>query len=533
VICRTDPPGSSHLSVVTRTTKARWAGLLEILLSFTAACSDSSGDETANATDGSDSGGESVGTTTDAPADDGEGSTSGTSAADGDSTDGATGDTGHDTGGGHGDDLPYDPDQLARVCERNNGDPIAQALCAEPTPAFDDIVGLYDALGLQLIPAHFAVLSNSTSLAARSVSVINPRVMVIVPFEIGIGAVTYSRGEQVVEMVGYDQAADELNFYLFTFFRDCNDTEAGCGLADLVTPAVESDWTKWSLYQDVDLENRPLDCLTCHQPQGPGTEKLLLAHQAEEPWMHWFPSLALSQPGDTQSSTILTPRFLEIHGGEERFAGIPVELLTPPNPAAAGIVLQQLLDNYWFPKGGPPPGMTAHGQPHEFDSAAIEADISGGSTATWDQYYADTLTGDRLPVPHHSHDITDPAKRAAAVESYVNVLSGAADPDTLVDPRDVLTEETEVELGFRPRPNATAEEILHHVCQRCHNDELDQTLSRAKFNAERPAELTPAQKTTAISRLMEPDGSPNQMPPPRFATLSDAQKQTMIEFLQE
>jgi hypothetical protein len=115
----------------------------------------------------------------------------------------------------------------------------------------------------------------------------------------------------------------------------------------------------------------------------------------------------------------------------------------------------------------------------------------------------------------------------------LDVLSGAAAPDTLLDPRDVLTEQTEVELGFRPREDASAPEILHHVCQRCHNDELDQTLSRAKFNAERPDELTPSQKTTAISRLMEADGSPHQMPPPRFATLSDAQKQTLIEFLQQ
>lgn len=519
---------------MTCTSKA-WIGWLAIAL---AACGDSSDDDTGGASeetaeDGDGDDDEDTGTTTaDASTD---GSTGGSSGA---ADHGESSDGGHDTGGDtHGDpgvdELPFDPDQLAKVCARDNGDPIAVALCTEPMPAIDDIDSLYDALGLQIMPAHFALLSNSTSLAARSVSAINPRVMVIVPFETGIGAVTFSRGEQVLEMVGYDQGADRLNFYLFTFFRDCNDTEEGCGLAERFTPAIESDWTKWSLYQDVDLENTTFDCNTCHQPAGPGSEKLLLAQQVEEPWLHWFPSFALSQPGDTQSSQIITPLFIEMHGGEASFAGIPMEMLTPPNPAASGIVLQQLIENYWFPKGGPPAELTPRGQPHEFDSLAIEADIANGSTATWDAYFADTLTGDRLPVPYHHHDVTDPTKRAAAIESYQAVLAGTDPAESLVDPRDVLTPETEAELGHRPRAGASAEEILHSVCQRCHNDELDQSLTRARFNAERPAELTAMQKMAAITRLMEPDDSKYHMPPRRFATLPEAEKQTLIDFLQQ
>jgi multidrug resistance efflux pump len=162
-----------------------------------------------------------------------------------------------------------------------------------------------------------------------------------------------------------------------------------------------------------------------------------------------------------------------------------------------------------------------------------EADLASGSKATWDSYYADTLTGDRLPVPFHDYDITDADKRAAAVASYQAVVSGAEPPESLLDPRDVLTTTTEAELGFRPRPGADAAEILHHVCQRCHNDDLDQTLTRARFNAERPDELTAEQKAAALSRIMLPSGSNLQMPPPRFATLPDEEKQTLIEFLQQ
>ncbi len=501
-----------------------------------AACGDSSGEDTGGASeDTADDDDDDTGTTSggSSAGDDDDGSTTSGAADHGETSDGGD-DTGGDSHGDPGaDELPFDPEQLAKVCARDNGDPIAEALCAEPPPAIDDIPSLYDALGLQITPAHVALLSNSTSLAARSVSVINPRAMVILPFETGIGAVTFSRGEQVLEMVGYDEGADRLNFYLFTFFRDCNDTEEGCGLAERFTPDIESGWTKWSLYQDVDLENTTFDCNACHQPGGPDSEKLLLVPQAEEPWLHWFPGFAISQPGDTLSSQLLTPLFLEMHGTEESFAGVSVEMLTPPNPMASGIVIQQLIDNYWFPKGGPPAGLTMRGQPHEFDSLAIEADIANGSTATWDDYYADTLTGDRMPVPFHEHDITDATKRAAVVESYQAVLAGTDPPESLVDPRDVLTAQTEAELGHRPRAGASAEEILHSVCQRCHNDELDQTLTRARFNAERPSELTPMQKMAAITRLMEPDDSKYHMPPRRFATLPDAEKQTLIDFLQE
>ena len=83
-------------------------------------------------------------------------------------------------------------------------------------------------------------------------------------------------------------------------------------------------------------------------------------------------------------------------------------------------------------------------------------------------------------VPFHDHDITDATKRAAVVESYQAVLAGTDPPESLVDPRDVLTAETEAELGHRPRAGASAEEILHSVGQRCHNDDLEQTVDVAQ-----------------------------------------------------
>jgi hypothetical protein len=110
-------------------------------------------------------------------------------------------------------------------------------------------------------------------------------------------------------------------------------------------------------------------------------------------------------------------------------------------------------------------------------------------------------------------------------------MAGTEPAEELLDPRDVITDDTAVALGFRPRPEADAAEILHSVCQRCHNDRLDQSLSRANFNATRPDELTPEQKANAIDRINRPVGVAGHMPPSRFATLPDGAKQTLLEFL--
>lgn len=446
-------------------------------------------------------------------------------------------DDGDDDGRPPPDELPYDPDQLAVVCARGNADPIAIRLCTDPAPPITSISDLYAALDMVLEPASVAFLANSTSLAARSVSVINPRVFLRVQpgngSGVDLGATAFSRGEHVVEMFGYDEAADSLNFYLLTFYPPCLEAPEGCSLAERFTPAIESGWTKWSLYQDVDLVNTTLDCLTCHQPAGPDTEKLLLMQQGTDPWLQWFPGISLGTGEETLSSTLLTSRFLEMHGDEEAYGGLPMSLFDFGTPLPSGIVMDQMLEIYWSIKGGPPPGLTPLGQEHEFDSIAIEADIAAGSTATWDGYFADFLAGERLPIPFFDHDITDPDARAAVVGSYQGVMAGTEPAEELLDPRDVIADDTAVALGFRPRPEADAAEILHSVCQRCHNDRLDQSLSRADFNATRPDELTAEQKLTAIERINRPADAPGHMPPARFATLPDAAKATLLDFLAE
>jgi hypothetical protein len=69
------------------------------------------------------------------------------------------------------------------------------------------------------------------------------------------------------------------------------------------------------------------------------------------------------------------------------------------------------------------------------------------------------------------------------------------------------------------------------MCQPCHNSRLDQTIGRAHFNVERLDQLAPSVKAEAIRRLQLPEADLHRMPPRRFHTLSDAERQLAIEAL--
>ena len=45
---------------------------------------------------------------------------------------------------------------------------------------------------------------------------------------------------------------------------------AACAPRDLLTERLETGWTGWTLYAERDLEDTPLDCASCHRPDGAG-----------------------------------------------------------------------------------------------------------------------------------------------------------------------------------------------------------------------------------------------------------------------
>ena len=60
------------------------------------------------------------------------------------------------------------------------------------------------------------------------------------------------------------------------FQHACDATPEGCSNADVLTPAVESNFTGvYSLYNEEDIKNTILDCQQCHQTGGPNSQKIL------------------------------------------------------------------------------------------------------------------------------------------------------------------------------------------------------------------------------------------------------------------
>ncbi|MEM6996706.1 MAG: hypothetical protein AAF721_39750 [Myxococcota bacterium] len=456
-------------------------------------------------------------------------------------------------------EVPFDPGKLAEVCARGNADRVAQALCGGAQ--IGSIADLRNALDFQ--SPFFALSANSTSLVANHVSSINPRLIVgdrigqfgAEPFgggDLGVLAMGFARGEQFVELVGFDPVADELNFYLLMFEQECNATEQGCSTADLVTPAIEEDWDRWTLYQDVDLENKTLDCNVCHQPLGPGTPKILRTQEISNSWTHWFPVRPVTEetgpwptggdgtdgirPTDegshgTRSSEVLWTQFERMHAAEGFYGGVSLDLL---RLAAAGPEIEVFVRSYMATRELPAALQVPHGagaavSDYFCDSSSME--IFGAESA-WDQEFSRVVHGTRLPLPSHRIDITDAARREAAIASYLDKIEGVAPEETLVDPRDVVADDTLVEMSLLPTADATATEILTHMCSRCHNDRLDPGLSRARFDATALASLTHDQKLMIADRIGRGHDDKYLMPPSRFASLPDWAVDRVVTWLE-
>lgn len=505
--------------------------------------------------------------------------TDGTSGADGDGDGGSggiddgSGDADGGSDGGSGDDgepaeptddpldgLPTGDEQWGLLCSRGHADAIATAVCeGDQPPTIDSLTALLDLIGLEFEPGNlsngdngnpgFTFVYHSTAVSTRFVNPINPRAIV---FTGPVGGVVFppsgtpnpdlvmsafTRGEPFVELVANDPVADELRFYLLKFDLPCEDDPAGCSHADMLTPAVESGFTGWSLYDDADVGNTVLDCLQCHQPDGPGTPKLLRMQELEEGWTHWF------YPNRPENRLAMES-YAEAHEGEG-YGGIPAELLT----------YSLLLENG---EGSARPvpffltlaneGVTQ--QPNEFSSVDIRSERNGAGcqcfgcpneptldpttscSPTWDAIYGAAVRGEQIAVPYFDGRITDPAKLTDATNAYRSTMDGIMPPDQMLDIRDILRDEALPYLSFRPAPSLTGLEIMQHMCQHCHNSSLDQSLSRAGFNVEELDSLPQSTKDLAIQRLQRDDDDIRKMPPARFHTLSDAEIALVINTLQ-
>ncbi len=426
------------------------------------------------------------------------------------------------------------PDQTARVCARGATDRVATVLCAESPPPIRGLDDLYGALRLgRPGQRRTATTTHSLGLSARTVSAVNPRVLVFentrdrsepVKYE-QIVATTFTRGEQLVEILGLDPATYEYNFYLLRFQQDCN--RSRCTPEDLLTDKIESGWTGWTLYSDRDLEDTPLDCVTCHLPFGPGTHKQMLMRQVFDPWMHWGDFrggnehfLCPDQPPDgAPGKVVVTADGLDllraIEGPTGRYAGVPVPEL---HAALSGDLLTKFLTDADQAIRASPYPSYPYGQVAFQTREVLCERFHTGQSPTWDQERRESLARG-LPVPYFGPDVLDPKPRAEVLADRGAFLRRHAGAEAFDVAASLIGADVASAVGFLPRQGDSAPEILKSMCVRCHAANTDPRLRRSRFNAESIDPIDPPTFSAIRDRLSLPRNSPDLMPPLRVGEL--------------
>jgi hypothetical protein len=408
--------------------------------------------------------------------------------------------------------FPEGSAQLAILCARDNGDLVSRAFCGSTAPTIGSIADLQKLLDIGFVPRHqgngdaenaaFALTGHSTSLVARSTSPINPRAIIWTPRRTGNYVMMgFARGEQFIELVANDPTRNnEPTFFLFRFRQVCNEQPGGCTPGDLLTPAIESNFTSYTLYQDVDIKNTALDCLQCHQPGGPGTKKILRMQELRAPWGHWMSANEAANNLQTLTD------YKRAHAAGEVYAGIPGQAIPNSSP--------RMLEAFLVARG-------FGTQPNEFNSAQI---LDQGPTPAWRALYAKAQAGEQIPPPYHANRITDPVKLRAMADAYKAVATNAMPVSMLPDIRDVFLDAALQDLSFRPATSlvqaGNGRGIIVQMCGHCHNPSLDQSISRANFDVTKLDSMDRSVKDRAIKRLTLPKDAFRRMPPTRFRELS-------------
>jgi hypothetical protein len=221
------------------------------------------------------------------------------------------------------------------------------------------------------------------------------------------------------------------------------------------------------------------------------------------PWLHWFPQ-RFSQ--HTESDRVLLAQFLEAHGAEQQYGGIPISTIRNAIDEGSGAQLEALV--------------RAEGsgdQPNPFDGQ-IAREVSSGASPTYDARIAAHLRGEAIAVPYPHIDVTDEAARRAAVDSYVGVSTGVLPRESLIDIREVFSADAQQRLSFVPAPATDGRTVLLQMCARCHDGRGEPGTRKANFDVLRLDEMEREAKDVAISRITATDET--RMPPWRVGNLT-------------
>lgn len=440
-------------------------------------------------------------------------------------------------------ELPSAEATRPEFCSRAGDDAVRDAFCRAEPPHIASLHDLQVLLRLTFLPDGTTetpytgfqastpassdvelpvVLGHSTALSGHVVSPINPRVIVLGQHTL----MAFQRGVQQVELAARARDRSGFDFYLLRFKQACNERASSCSPGDLYTPRLETDWTSTEIQDDEALKNTPSDCRQCHQ-RGLA-EPTLLMRELQSPWTHFF---------------------------EPRFA-------TPPDITPPGVRGYDLLNEYVAAKGDELYGGTSVAgvafvapfvlqnrvgftQPLLFDAPRIEDErwpysaASGYATVpspspTWDAAYDAFKRGEQLALPYFDTRASDLDKQTQVSTAYQRYRAGEIAADELPDMADVFPDDPSVRarIGLQTEPDATPVEVLIQACGACHNDVLDQSISRARFNVA-VARLERGELERAIERIQRLPSELGAMPPPDARQLDASAQARLLEYLRQ
>lgn len=359
-------------------------------------------------------------------------------------------------------------------------------------------------------------MGHSTALSGHLVSPINPRAIIIGPNAV----LTFQRGVQQIEVAAPARDDSGFNFYLLEFEQACTHSERGCKPGDLYTPRIEQDWQRVSVRDDEELKNTTLDCRQCHQR---GLDApILLMRELEGPWTHFFEPFdggSYESPG--LEGRPLVEDYVDAKG-DERYGGIGSDIIRH----TVGFVLQNIVRSAQ-PLLFDAPRISEERFPFGPDGYATEPQPS----PTWDKAYAAFKRGEQLALPYLAPRPADAQKQARLTEAYKRFRAGTLAADELPDLADIFPDDPMVraQIGLQTEPGASAADALIQACGSCHNDVLDQTISRARFNIDL-ARLSPAELALAAERIQKPSSDPGVMPPREGRQLDDEARDKLLAY---
>ncbi|MCU1278828.1 MAG: hypothetical protein JWM53_2374, partial [bacterium] len=371
----------------------------------------------------------------------------------------------------------------------------------------------------------FALLGHSSALTARKVSTLTPTAFVFTPpaadgsMPSGYVFLAFDPGETFVEVASHDPTKGEVNFYLVLFDKDCTSAPGGCKNGDLLTQKLTQGWSNLREYESsTALNNTIADCRQCHAPED-AKPQILRMQEIMPPFTHWFSM-------QTTGGKALYEDFHKAHPAGEDYGPIPAALVDKSDPA----LMAKMITQAGFAD-----------QPNVFDSASIETEVVKaapmqpwlnapmGASQTWRAAYDNAVAGKFIATPYHDVKITDPIKLENMTTAYTQFMSGKS--ATLPDIRDVFFDAGLRDMGFAPKAGLDGRQLITQMCQQCHHSNLDLTISREKFLVDALDSMTREEKDVAIKRLQASPSSRLAMPPVLFRTITDDERQLMINEL--